>query len=259
MVLSEDPPVASFPERLDRRLRLGPFPSARDALKFATYAGVGAVLVPVAGIGVGVGLAAVGFGFAVWRPDGASIDGRALAYLRWTTRWIGEVVRLTPTVPTSRVRGPCVRLEDGRIAAVVQAGGIPLAYLPPAELAHRFELYRGLLRSLEEPFTVTATSAPVLVAPVRPEPPRGATSDADARRGYGELVEVLARRRRVRRVYVTVTSADRGPEGLGRLESATSAVLDRLAALGLRPERLRGPALAGAARRLGWAVEGGFP
>ncbi len=259
MALAEEPPVAAIPERLDRRLRLGPFPSARDALKFATYAGVGAVLVPVAGVAVGLVVGSAGFAVSVWRPEAGALDERALAYLAWTGRRLGGARRMMPSSPSSRVRGPYVRLDDGRIATIVQAGGIPLAYLPPAELARRFDQFRDLVRCLDEPFAVTTTWASVLGTPFLPTPTDAPGPDREARAGYRELIEVLARRRRLRRVLIVLTSTDRGPEGVGRLEATAAAVLDRLAALGLRPERLRGSHLGGAARRLGWTLLGDRP
>lgn len=249
----DDPPVAAVPERLDRHLRLGPFPSARDALKFATYAAVGAVLVPVLGVGVGLGVGAAGFVVAVWHPDDRALDERAVTYLAWTVRRKWGAGAMTPAAPSARVGGALARLDDGRIAAVVQAGGIPLAYLPPGELARRFEQYRDLLRSVDGPIAVTSTWANVLSTPFRPAAIRPGAPDAGACGGYTELVEVLARRRRLRRVYVVLSTADPGPEGIGRLEAGATLVVDRLTAIGLRPERLRGPALRTTARRLGWS------
>ena len=40
---TESSPWIGLPATFDRRLRMGPFPSVRDALKFATYAAVGAI------------------------------------------------------------------------------------------------------------------------------------------------------------------------------------------------------------------------
>src|ERR1700688_4681805 len=44
------PVVVGLPESLDRRMRLGPFPSARHALKFAAYAAVGGSVAAILGV-----------------------------------------------------------------------------------------------------------------------------------------------------------------------------------------------------------------
>src|SRR5208282_2604654 len=63
-------PVVVLPERVDRRVRLGPFPSAKDAVKFASYAAAGAVLAPFATPFAWVPVLALGFVVSVWHPDG---------------------------------------------------------------------------------------------------------------------------------------------------------------------------------------------
>lgn len=88
--LPDGPPVVSLPERLDRRLRLGPFASARDALKFVTYSAVGAVIVPFTSPYLWLVVVAGGFAVCVVRSDGQALDERALSFVLWKIRAVAE-------------------------------------------------------------------------------------------------------------------------------------------------------------------------
>lgn len=252
----DGPPWVAVPERLDRRLRLGPFPTGRDAVKFVTAAAVGSVvsllLVPWAGLPV----VAVGAVVALWRPDGEPLDERLVAIVRWAARRSVPEGRRTMTVGRAApTRRETVTLPDGRAAVVVRTAGVPLAFLPPAELARQFEQYRDLLRSLDGGWVGHVTSVPIYAGAVLP--PESPTTDADgvARSGYRELVSLLARRRSVRRVVLALPQETPGVEGARRLEAGVELLRERLADLGVRSERLRDRALVDAARRLGLAVE----
>ncbi len=257
--MSAEGPRVAFPERMDRRLRLGPFPSARDALKFLAYAAVGAVLAPVVGSGVALPLVAAGFGLAVWRPDGQAIDERALAFARW---WLRSTRRGTVvsggTLPPL-LRNGFFRVGPARFAIVLRSGGTPVAYLPPGDLAHRFERYRELLRSTEGPLALYVTAVPLRAAPFVPPRSDSAGPDREARTGYGELVELLCRRRSARRVYLAVVASVTGPEAVVSLEAEAARLIDRLAVFGLRGVRLKDRELADAGRRLGWPIPPGGP
>ncbi len=146
-----------------------------------------------------------------------------------------------------------LRLRSGLHVTIVRAAGLPLAYLPSAELARRFELFRELLRSIDGGFALFASLAPIHSRPFVPAEPAPADAEGAARAGYQELVELIARGRSVRRVFVVIASADAGVEGVGRLEATTATLLDRLGALGLKPVRLRDRALGEAARLIGLA------
>jgi hypothetical protein len=254
----DDTPWVSVPEPLDRRPRLGPFASGRDAVKFVAAAAVGAVVSLTVEPWAGLPVVAAGAVLALWRPDGESIDARLVAVVRWTVRRTSG----TPTMTGHRTArteepGSTVRLPDGRRAAVLRTGGLPLAFLPPAELAREFDQYRELLRASEGGLIVVATAVPIHAGSLVPAD--GAIPEAEraAWAGYRELVELLARRRSVRRVLVAVAQAAPGEEGLRRLDAAVDRVRGRLADLGVRAERLRGSPLADAARRLGWRERGG--
>lgn len=246
-------PWVTFPERLDRRLRLGPFPSGRDAVKFVVAAAVGAIvslaLAPWAGLPIVVAGALV----ALWQPDGEPLDERALAVVRWSVR---RRARGAPTMSmaagTADRSTTVLHLPDGRSAAVVRTGGVPLAFLPPTELAGQFDRYRQLLRAVDAGMIVLTTSAPIYAAAVLPREAPSTAAERSAEDGYRELVTLIARRRSVRRVFLAVVQDASAPEAARWLDSAVDLLRERLADLGVRSERLRDRALADAARRLGF-------
>ncbi len=258
-MLSDAPtgwPTVPLPERVDRPLRLGPFPSARDALKFLCYAGVGVALVPLVDLPFGLAVAAAGFLVAVHHPEGRPWDERALDVLRWKWRATsgGRMRTSKPRPPL--IHSGLVRLGEGDWVAVVRTGGVPLAFLPPSELARRFESYRDLLRASDGRLLFLATLSSIRAAPFLPPEPGGDGPDRAARAGYSELVELLCRRRHGRRIYLVVGGRESGMEGVARLEGQVALLLEHLTALGLAPVRLKDRALLEAARRLDWPVEG---
>ncbi len=253
MAGAQGPPVVGFPERLDRTLRLGPFPSGRDALRFVTYAAVGACLAPFVPTYVWLGIVLVGFALSVWKPSGETAESRILRFASWEFRRIGGGRSMNSMQGVGSVRRGHLRLRSGLYVAIVRAAGLPLAYLPSAELARRFELFRELLRGIDGGFALFASLAPIHARPFAPAEPAPAGAEGEARAGYRELVELIARGRSVRRVFVVVGSADAGLEGVGRLEATTATLLERLGALGLKPVRLRDRTLGEAARLIGLA------
>ncbi len=255
----EGPPSVALPERLDRRLRLGPFPSARDALKFVLYAAMGAFFALFTSPYIWLPIVGVGFLLSVWRPEGDALDERALAIVLWylRRRWKRGSVNEPVTAPMLR-RG-LLKLSEGTIYAVIRAGGAPLAYLPPIELQRRFESYRDLLRALDGSFFWSARTAPIRPDPVLPKALPDGETDLAGRAGYRELVDLLCRRRSLRRVDVVLRAAETGPDGIAALERRAGLILDRLSALGIRASRLRERALLDAGRRLDWNVGSGRP
>jgi len=251
---SEGPLIIGLPERLDRRMRLGPFPSARDALKFVMYAAVGALLAPFANPGIWLPVVLVGFCVSVWRPEGRALDERALVFLSWKVRstGLGKFMKRSTSGPIAR-QG-LLELAPHHYVAVIRTGGTPVAYLPPSDLARRFELYRELLRSMDASFLFLATTAPIRVQTVRPRPSVPTAVDAPAHSGYAELVSLLCRRRSLRRVYLILGCLEVDANAIGRLEGRIANLGERLSALGLRPTRLEDRALADAAHQFGWAA-----
>lgn len=250
------PPRVALPERLDRRLRLGPFPSARDALKFVLYAAVGGLLAPFTSPYLWLPILGLGFVLSVHRPDGEAVDERALAYLLWRLRRGAVGGALTGSVSSPLLRRGLLRFGEGPYFAVIRAGGAPLAYLPPTELARRFEIYRSLLRALDGSFGWVAGTVPLRSASVLPDAPPGGGADPTGRAGYRELVELLCRRRFLRRVDFLLATAEGDADGIGRLEGRAGVVLEHLSALGVHAVRLKDRALLDAGRRLGWSDRG---
>jgi len=244
-------PVVRIPERVDRRARLGPFPSMRDAAKFLCYAAAGALAAPWVSPFLWLPFVGVGLAVSVWQPEGRPIDARVLAYARWRVRSMSPRGRMTGRRDPLTRRG-VVPLAPSCYLAVVRASGCPVAYLPPVELARKFERYRELLRTVTGSFALLSTTYPIRSAPVLPVDREAPGTDREARQGYGELVELLCRRRRTRRVYVAVRNAEAGPDALARLEAQASSLAEQLRGLGLRVTRLRDRELDEAVRQFGW-------
>ncbi len=251
--LPDGPPVVSLPERLDRRLRLGPFASARDALKFVTYSAVGAVIVPFTSPYLWLVVVAGGFAVCVVRSDGQALDERALSFVLWKIRAGSGGGRVTPPTRSRVARQGLLAIRPGQYVAILRTGGTPVTYLPPVELARRFELFRDLLRSVGGGIAFLVASAAMRPGPVLPNPISSDRPDQPARAGYAELVDLLCRRRRIRRVYLALGLERTGPDGVSDLEVRVATLGERLTTLGLRSVRLRDRALVDAARRWGWS------
>jgi len=256
MAAEDGSPIIVLPERLGRRMRLGPFPSSRDALKFVVYAATGALLSAFTSPWLWLPFVLAGFAISVWRPDGRAVDERALTVASWKLRSWGlgyDSMKDARTAPL--VRQGLLELAPHRHVAVVRTGGTPTAYLPPDELARRFELYRELIRSTDGNFSLLSTVAPIRSQSIRPAPSAGEGPEPSARSGYSELVLLLCRRRLLRRVFFVLGTDGSDLDSVARLEGRVANLIERLGSLGLRPTRLRDRALAEAARRFGWAAE----
>jgi len=252
---ADAPPIVAVPEPLDRTVRLGPFASGRDALKFLGYAAIGALLVPLVGPWIWPPFLLAAGAIALWRPDGQPLDDRLVRLALWHLRRLGPRFRVSATGGPVPARGPILRL-GASCTAILRTGGVPLAYLPPAELTRRFEQFRDLLGGSGDGLVLFATRATIHPSPYLPAEPAPVEEEGAARAGYRELVEVIVRRRRLRHVYVGLSSAD--PDAVTRLETRVQEVTDRLVGLGVRPTRLRGRAMEEAARRMGLAPGGPF-
>lgn len=244
------PPVVALPERMDRRLRLGPFPSGRDALKFLAYAAVGSLVALALSPPVGVGIIVLGFGVAVVRTDGRSPDQQALAYLRYRFAPGRRGSIVTPAPVSGLARRGFVALADGRYLAALRTAGTPMAYLPPSELTAKFDRFRELLRSDAGDLALAASFLSMQPGPVVPRPVGADRPDRAARDEYEGLVRTICRRRRIRRVDLLIASTEAGPAGIEQLESRAESLLGRLAALEVPARRLSGRALRDLAERV---------
>lgn len=252
----DGPPLVPIPGRLERTLRLGPFPSARAALKFLAYAGAGAAVAAAGWAPIGAAVLGTGALFSLYRPGGEPLDAQLAVRCAFLVRRGGGAPSMTgrPTRRASARR--FVTLADGRLASIVRAAGTPLAFLPPAELARRFDLYRELLNATEGDLWVLGTCSAIHLPSLLPSP-GGRGPDGPARDGYRELVGLLVRRRNLRRIYLAVVSTGGRAEAAVRLEAVTDGVLSRLAGLDVHAERLEGHVLGTVAHRLGLGVPAG--
>jgi hypothetical protein len=246
--------VVPIPRPVGRRMSLGPFPSARDAMKFAAYAAAGTLALPFGGPVAWLPFLGGGFVMSVYRPDGKAIDERASDYLRW--RWRQRAPARPGTGGRARLQREFVRLPGPTVAAVVEAGGIPTRFLPPGDARQLFDRYREMLRSIGGELYIDARVRPIPVAAFR-VPPRTAPDapDEPARQGYRALVELLVARRRRRRVRCLLTEPLTSPESVRRLTERRRLLEGHLAAMGAAPEPLTGARLAAAVREIGWPIE----
>jgi hypothetical protein len=249
-------PTVVMPERLDRRARLGPFPSARDAVKFIAYAAAGALLSPVTAPLLWLPVVFAGFLVSVWRPEAHALDERAAAALLWALRSRGGRRAMSSTPNELVPRHRLVRW-NGRYVAVVRAGGTPLAYLPPAELARRFEAFRSLLRTIGDSWATIVFGVSIHIGSIRPGATSGHEPERAARDGYSELIGQIGARRQLRRVLLVLSDPDPGLEGIGRTEAAATRAAEQLAGLGIDSTRLTGRPLIEAVRRFDpWPAAG---
>jgi hypothetical protein len=254
--LGESDTRIPLPERIDRPLRLGPFPSARDAIKGMGYALAGVVAVPFVGLWGWLPMIAIGLAVGLVQIDGVPLD-RGI-YLRFRRRWRREELlrrQRTPGLASGERR--TLDFPDGRRVGIVQADGSPLAFLPPTELRQRLAIYRELLVDCGSGGVLVVSTLPISSSALLP-PERAASAspllDDAARASYHELLQRLCERRRHRRVYLALWSSGSGGEALSQLEGRLAAVGERWAALGGEPRRLSGTELLRAARRFGWEV-----
>lgn len=248
-----------LPAPVGRRMRLGPFPSARDALKFAGYAAVGGVAAAALGAVAWLPILGGGFLLSIHKPEGRGLDDRLGDYLRWRFRTSAFGGRGAER-PAARARGAVARLADGRFVGGLEADGIPVAFLPPEEARRLFEGYRRLLDGLDRGCLLRATLVPLSSAPFLP-PRRAPEGDDEVRRardGYAEMVRLLCRRRFRRAVYLLLWSDGAGGTGSARLAEQVAHVGEELERLGIPNRRLRSRELAEALGRTGWSArEGG--
>lgn len=240
-----------LPERIDRRMRFGPFPSVRDALRFVAYSAAGALVIPWVGAWAWLPLVGAAFLLTVWHPDGSALDERIATYLRWASRAHREEGAMSDAPSVDR-RGDTVRLASGVRVAIVRCGGSPAAFLPAEELVRRFHAYRDLLRAAGGGIALASTGTPIDARPWIPAAVGAGRGDRAARDAYAQMVELLCSRRHRRRVYALLWQMGSDPATPARLDERANALHQRLEALGAAPERLRDRSLREAVRHFGW-------
>ncbi|MCI4339710.1 MAG: hypothetical protein L3K06_01535 [Thermoplasmata archaeon] len=245
--------VVGLPESLGRRMRFGPFPSAREGLKFGVYAAIAGSIAVVLGVIWAVPLLGAGFLLSVVRTGGQGLDeqfGEFLAFC-WRTRPSGA--RPTGGVGVPAVAGPYLTSVPGHLVAIVAAPGIPVAFLPPSDARTLFLAYREVLQSLERGAVLQMGVEPIIERPLLPA--RGSPStghpEESARDGYAEMVGLLCRRRYRRRVLIGLWEPA-GIDAALRLERSAQRLSEGLGRMGVIGERLRDRPLRAAAAQMGW-------
>jgi hypothetical protein len=250
------PVVVALPDSLRRRSSLGPFASAHDALKFVAYAASGALV--AAALGPLAWLPFIVGGFALTRRHRAakSLDERAWDYVRYRWRQTRLAAGGSFSRPRAR-RSPTSRVADvgtGTTGAILRAGGIPIAYLPPPDARRIYDGYAAWLRSIEGPAYLVAGSEPMELGACLPTGFEPVGEIEEARREYRRVLEALAERRRRRRVLVLLTGPRAGgSRALRRLAERSRRAEEALASLEIAVERLSGEPFYAALRDLGLA------
>ena len=219
------PTVIGLPAALGRRMRLGPFPSARHAMRFLAYAALGVAVAAWVSPLAWVPFVGVGFVLSAVSTDGRTLDEHAGAFVRYYLRGgPGLAPRPLPRIPR---RGGVRARAGGRWLAALRVDGL-------------------LLRVGTEPLSGAAFRPPS--DPDRTEPEQAAL------RGYDEMVRLLCRHRHRRRVELVLWTRAAPAADRTSLEDRVEALSLRLAALGLHPERATGLGLVAALRRAGLTV-----
>lgn len=249
------PLVVGLPEPLDRRMRLGPFPSVGQALKFGAYVAVGAVAAALVGPVGWLPFLGVGFVVSTYRRSGKSADERAADFLAFQLRQRSTAGPLRDR--GARVSGDLVHVAPGARVAILVARGVPVAFLPPAEARRLFDGFRQLLDGTEASIYVVAGLHPMRDAPFLPPRERapGAAVDAAARAGYVEMMRVVCSKRARRRVTIALWAPGPAEGEELRLLRSVRRVTEGLERLEIPIERLTGAALRAEADRLGLGGE----
>lgn len=226
-----------------RRLRLGPFGSGRDLVKFLGLATVGAMLAAFSSLVVWVAFLGAGAMVAFVRVRNQTLDDVAVDYCRFRWRSSGRS-RRTRSALVAR-RG--VPDRPSRAPARVRAGGIPTAYLPAAELERLFGEWRSTLGTLGRPVGLRVRGESF--SPLAYLPAVLDTGDRErvALDSYRRMVRMMLRHRYHRVVELSVggASAESG-ESAAAADAAVEELVGALRRLGIpalrapiagRPER----------------------
>lgn len=224
-------------------------------MRFAAYAAVGILTLPIGGPLLWLPFVGGAFLLSVYRPDGKGLDERAGDYVRWRWRRRRPSAPRPPRHPSGPNDG-VVRLPGPHLVAVLEAGGVPTRFLPPADARELFDRYRTLLRSVDRGLYLRVGVSPIPLGGFRlPSMDLTGPREQAARDGYEEMVRLLLRRRLRRRVRLVAHEPGRGVEAARRLESTIEGLSGRLWALGVPHERLDGAELRSVLEEIGWSAE----
>ena len=228
--------LSAIPVRqlVPRRLRLGPFASGRDLVKFLCLATTGAAAAAVTSVVVWLPFLAAGAVLALVRVDGRTLDDYALGYCRFRRRASHGTTDTAAAAPYgSRSSRP-----RSHPSPIIRAGGIPIAYLPPADLHRLFDEWRSAVSAIDGVVGIRSRGELFSPLPFLPavERPRG--PERVALESYRELVRGLLRKR-YRRVVEVMVRAGRsdGDAPPISLETQVEALLATLERLGIPTDR----------------------
>lgn len=213
-----------------RGLHLGPFGSGQDLVKFLGVAVFGAVVAAVSSAVLWVPFLALGAIIAFVRVEGRTLDDYALGYFRF--RWRTKHASGRP-VPSSTVSPPA-RGGTRQRRPSIRAEGVPIAYLPPADLQHLYDEWRAALRALDRPLGYRMRGERFSPLPFIPTISGLDAGESAALASYRDLVRAVLRHRYRRVVDLTVWNdpSDRRPKS-GHLEAAVTELITALERLGV--------------------------
>jgi hypothetical protein len=252
------PPVFRLQAAVPRSPSLGPFPSGRDALKFLAYAAAGSVVAGFVSPWLWLPFLGVGFVVGLRPSDRPPFDRRLADFLGWTVRRRGGAGgRPLASAGRALPDGRAVAVaERGLLVGVLRAEGVPVAFLPPANARELYAGYRQLLGTLDGGVAVLVRGRPLGTRPFAPLSAAAGAEEQRARDGYAEMVRLLGHHRRRREVLLAVGSPSGSPAAPLQLERRLRDLHERLDALGVASERLRGPALTEGLIAFGWSPRG---
>ncbi|MCI4352151.1 MAG: hypothetical protein L3K14_02015 [Thermoplasmata archaeon] len=222
-------------ELASRRLHLGPFGSGRELAKFLMVATVGAAVAAVSSAVLWLPFLGLGVLVSFVRVEGRTLDDYALGYLRF--RWRSSPTRGSPLSGVPPSLPPSARPRERTPS--LQAGGIPIAYLPPEDLQRLFEEWRTTLTAVARPLSFRMRGEAFSPLPFLPPSTSSRPGERQALEAYRQLVHLLLRHRYRRVVELTVGGepTDLAPRTAG-LHSQVDALLAALRRMGIAAETL---------------------
>ncbi|MCI4347447.1 MAG: hypothetical protein L3J97_02365 [Thermoplasmata archaeon] len=222
-------------ELASRRLHLGPFGSGRDLVKFLGVATVGAAVAALSSAVMWLPFLGIGVLVTFVRVEGRTLDDYAVGYLRF--RWRSSSTREGPLRGWPLFPSPSARSRERTPS--LRAGGIPIAYLPPADLQRLFEEWRSTLAAVSRPLSVRMRGEPFSPLPFLPTSTSPRDGERQALAAYRQLVRLLLRHRYRRIVELTVgeESTDLAPTTVG-LHSEVETLHSALGRMGIPAENL---------------------
>lgn len=227
---------------ISRRLHLGPFVSGRALIKFLGIATLGAAVAALTSVVVWLPFLGVGVVLAFLPVEGRPLDEFVTNYCRYCWR----------TLENSGPHRPGPRGADAQGGSdphrpALRAGGIPVAYLPPAELEQVFHEWRAALLALDYPLTMRVGGERISPLPFLPPRRRAHGPERTAMESYRELIRALLRPR-FRRVVDLTFWADRDGPASVSVDHRVQAddLVSRLTHLGVPNSQDAGPSPRGA-------------